>query len=237
MLAYNARWVSLMTHSDPNYFKKLAVHQKPKILWVGCSDSRVPPTDVTGLLPGDIFVHRNVANLVHHADPNFLAVLQFAVENLQIPEIIVCGHYGCSGIRHAMSTNYMGMIDNWLKPIKLLQYRHRDELEAIPDPIEREKKLVELVVKQQVLNIATTPFVQQAWAKSGSDPLKDPSKLMPNVHGWIYDTNTGLIAEVPIDLSQLPESMFFQFEDINKSKKNDDKPPRAKRVERIEIIR
>jgi len=192
-----------MTRVDPDYFKKLATIQRPRVLWVGCSDSRVPPTDVTGLQPGDIFVHRNVANQVIHSDFNFFSVLQYSVEVLKIPEIIVCGHTNCGGVKHAMSGRHSGLINNWLKSLKDVYQMHSIELNAITDPDEREKRFIEMNVEHQVYNICQSSFIQQAWKENKSDPNDRTKPVVPNIHGWVYDVGTGIVKDLQVNLANV----------------------------------
>ena len=170
---------------DPEYFKKLSIGQKPDYLWIGCSDSRVPANEVTGTQSGEIFVHRNIANLVVHTDLNLLSVLEYAVKTLNVKHIIVCGHYGCGGIRAAMSNNMNGMVDQWLCNIKDVYHKHNDELEAIPDLDKRADRLTEFNVIEQVRNLAKTMVIQTAWHQR---PL--------HLHGWVYGINSGLITDL-----------------------------------------
>jgi carbonic anhydrase len=171
--------------TDPEYFKKLSIGQTPDYLWIGCSDSRVPANEITSTKSGEIFVHRNVANLVIHTDMNLLSVMEFAVNFLKIKHIIVCGHYGCGGVKAAMSNNLHGFVDNWLCNIKDVYNKHNEELNAIADPDKREDRLVELNVIEQVRNVAKTTIVQQAWKHR---PLQ--------IHGWVYGVNNGLITDL-----------------------------------------
>lgn len=186
----NRRWAARMTEADPDFFRKLARQQTPKYLWIGCSDSRVPANDIVGLLPGELFVHRNVANVVIHTDLNLLSVMQYAVEVLKVEHIIVCGHYGCGGVEHAMHTDSLGLIDNWLRYIKDTYEHHREELEAIADPRARLDRLCELHVGQQVANVCHSTIVQAAWRRG--QPLA--------VHGFIYSITDGLIRDLGLDV-------------------------------------
>lgn len=172
---------------DPEYFKKLSLGQKPDYLWIGCSDSRVPANEVTGTQSGDIFVHRNVANLVIHTDANLLSVLEYAVNVLQVKHIIVCGHYGCGGVRASTESLLHGFVDNWLRNIKDVYHKHEEELTAIADPEKRIDRLTELNVIEQVRNLAKTTIVQQAWKER---PL--------HLHGWVYGINNGLITDLSV---------------------------------------
>lgn len=181
----NRRFALSKQFNDPEYFKKLSLGQSPEYLWIGCSDSRVPANEITGTTSGEIFVHRNVANLVVHTDMNLLSVVEYAVNYLGVKHIIVCGHYGCGGVKAAMTNNLHGFVDNWLLNIKNVYNKYEKELLAIADPDKREDRLVELNVMEQVRNIAKTTIVQQAWKKR---------KL--HVHGWVYGINSGLITDL-----------------------------------------
>ncbi|MGZ3903310.1 MAG: carbonate dehydratase [Bacteroidia bacterium] len=172
---------------DPSYFKNLSVGQKPEYLWIGCSDSRVPANEITGTTSGEIFVHRNVANVVVHTDFNLLSVVEYAVKVLGVKHIIVCGHYGCGGVRAAMTNNTHGFVDNWLLNIKEVYNKHHKELEAIADPEKRADRLTELNVIEQAKNLAKTKTVQEAWKER---------KLM--VHGWVYGLDSGLIKDLNV---------------------------------------
>lgn len=172
---------------DPQYFKKLSLGQRPDYLWIGCSDSRVPANEVTNTESGEIFVHRNIANMVVHTDMNFLSVLEYAVVYLGVKHIIVCGHYGCGGIRAAMSNNLHGFVDNWLLNIKDVYFKNHVELDAIVNEDERADRLTELNVIEQVRNIAKTTIVQQEWKKREL-----------HLHGWVYGINNGLITDLSV---------------------------------------
>lgn len=181
----NRVFVKLKTAEDPDFFTKLAQGQKPDYLWIGCSDSRVPANEVTHTQSGEIFVHRNVANLVVHTDMNLLSVLEYAVDYLEVKHIIVCGHYGCGGIRASMSSDLHGFVDNWLRNIKDVYARNRGELDAIADIDQRADRLTELNVIEQVKNVAKTTIVQKAWGKREL-----------HLHGWVYGINNGLIKDL-----------------------------------------
>lgn len=172
---------------DPEYFKKLSLGQTPDYLWIGCSDSRVPANEVTGTQSGEIFVHRNIANLVIHTDLNLLSVLEYAVKYLKVKHIIVCGHYGCGGVRASMSNDMHGMVDQWLTNIKDVYYKHREQLDMIQDMDKRADRLTELNVIEQVRNLAKTIIVQNAWQER---PL--------HLHGWVYGINSGLITDLSV---------------------------------------
>ncbi|MEJ7611836.1 MAG: carbonic anhydrase [Ferruginibacter sp.] len=172
---------------DPDYFKELAKGQTPQYLWIGCSDSRVPANEITGTSSGEIFVHRNIANLVVHTDSNLLSVLEYAVKFLQVKHIIVCGHYGCGGVATSMTNTYHGFVDNWLLNIKDVYHLHSKELDSIEDLTARTNRLTELSVIEQVRNLAKTTIVQQAWAEREL-----------HLHGWVYGLNNGLIKDLMV---------------------------------------
>lgn len=172
---------------DPEYFKKLSEGQKPEYLWIGCSDSRVPANEITNTRSGEIFVHRNIANLVVHTDTNLLSVLEYAVVYLGVKHIIVCGHYGCGGVAAAMTNTYHGFVDNWLRNIKDVYYQNIEELDAIHDESERANRLTELNVIEQVRNLAKTTIVQKAW-----------SERELQLHGWVYGLHNGLVKDLSI---------------------------------------
>lgn len=184
----NRAWVGKMTEHDPQFFERLAAQQAPEYLWIGCADSRVPANQITGLLPGEVFVHRNIANVVIHTDLNCLSVIQYAVEVLQIKHIIVCGHYGCGGVRAAMQNREYGLIDNWLRHLKDVHHKHRATLEPIPDETQRFNRLCELNVIEQVYNVCHTTIVQGAWRRGQSVA----------VHGWIYGVSDGLLKDLGV---------------------------------------
>lgn len=186
LFARNRAWAARMRARDPDFFARLAHQQTPRYLWIGCADSRVPATQITDLEPGSIFVHRNIANLVVHTDISMLSVLQFAVEVLRVEHVIVCGHYGCGGVRAAMADRQYGLIDNWLRHIEDVRDRHAAELAGIEDPERRERRLVELNVLHQALHVARTTIVRNAWARG--QPL--------TVHGWVYDVADGLLHDL-----------------------------------------
>ncbi len=185
LLEGNRKFSEDMKIEDPEYFKKSAMGQSPEYLWIGCSDSRVPANTVTGTESGEIFVHRNIANLVVHTDLNLLSVLEYAVNVLKVKHIIVCGHYGCGGVRASITNNYNGYVDNWLRNIKEVYLLNSSELDAIEDEDKRADRLTELNVVTQVRNLAKTSIVQKAWAER---PLE--------IHGWVYGINNGLITEL-----------------------------------------
>jgi carbonic anhydrase len=186
LLDHNIRWATGKIQEDPDYFRRLSALQRPEYLWIGCSDSRVPANVITGLEPGEVFVHRNVANLVHRADLNLLSVLEFAVETLDIKHIIVCGHYGCGGIRAAIDGHRHGIIDHWLQPVRDVADAREKELAAVIDPETRLNRLCELSIEAQVEGLSRTPIIQSAW-KRGKELA---------IHGWVYGLNDGLIRDL-----------------------------------------
>ncbi len=190
LLENNRRWSASVTEQDPRFFADLAEQQSPKYLWIGCSDSRVAANTIVGLLPGEIFVHRNVANLVNHTDMNCLSVVQFAVEVLRVEHVIVCGHYGCGGVQAAVEGKRHGLIDNWLRQIQDTAHLYGSMLESIGDSPAKLDKLAELNVVEQVLNVGETTIVQDAWAHG--------QQLA--IHGWIYGLKDGLIRDLEISI-------------------------------------
>lgn len=191
LLDNNKKWVTEQLQQDPQYFKKLAAGQKPEYLWIGCSDSRVPANQITGTQPGDMFVHRNIANMVVHSDMNMLSVLSYAVEVLKVKHIIVCGHYECGGVLAAMGHKQFGLIDNWLRHIKDVYKLYASELESIADEKQRARRFVELNVTEQVYDLCKTTIVQNAW-KNGQ-PLA--------VHGWVYGVDDGIIKDLEVSFT------------------------------------
>ena len=202
LLLSNKAWASERLKVDEHYFDTLSKDQNPLFLWIGCADSRVPAEEITHAEPGEIFVHRNVANMVVHTDMNLLSVLQYAVEVLKIKHIIVCGHYNCGGVKAAMTNKDFGLINKWLRNIKEVYQKHYDELQAIENEQSRFNTLVELNVKEQIQNLAKTSIVQKAWKNSQLPPL----------HGWVFDIHQGQIKEV-INISAGEwESPVFKYE-------------------------
>ncbi|MHB1391047.1 MAG: carbonate dehydratase [Thermoleophilia bacterium] len=195
LFANNRRWASQISASDPTFFSTLARQQNPEFLWIGCADSRVPANEIIGLLPGELFVHRNVANLVIHTDMNCLSVLQYAVDILKIKHVIVCGHYGCGGVRAAMEDQPHGLIDNWLRHIRDLSQRRAAELSPLATAEERISRLCELNVIEQVKNVGNTTIVQDAWQRGQT----------LTVHGWIYDIADGLLKDMEACVSSLDD--------------------------------
>ena len=189
----NQKWAKSRIQKDKNFFKKNADHQSPQYLWIGCSDSRVPPNEVIGLEPGEIFVHRNIANVVPHTDMNCLSVLEYAVVHLGVEHVIVCGHYGCGGVAAAMENAQFGLVDHWLREIRDIYFKQKDALDRITDKKTRQKRLVELNVLSQVLNVSHTTIVQNAW--------EEGKKL--TIHGWVYDIATGLVNDLNCSTSSM----------------------------------
>ena len=187
LLKDNKAWAAEKVANDPLFFKNLSELQKPEFLWIGCSDSRVPANEITNTQPGEIFVHRNVANLVINTDVNLLSVLDFAVNHLHVKHVIVCGHYGCGGIKASMSkVDYQPVLNMWLRNIKDVHRIHRDELEKIKDEDEKCDRLVELNVQEQIFNLAKTSIIQRAWKE----------EQRPDLHGWVYGLKDGIIKPV-----------------------------------------
>jgi carbonic anhydrase len=190
--ANNRAWAERKVSADADFFRRLERQQAPEYLWIGCSDSRVPANDIVGLDPGELFVHRNVANLAPPQDANYLSVLQFAVDVLKVKHIMVVGHYGCGGIAAAVDGRRRGLVDHWLHPIREVRDRHLGELEAIAKPDARLNRLCELNVVQQVRNVASDVFVQDAWARGQT----------LHVHGWVYSLSNGLIIDLGVTVSR-----------------------------------
>ncbi len=191
----NRAWAQRISSEDPDFFSKLSQQQQPEYLWIGCSDARVPANEIVGLLPGELFVHRNVANVVVHTDLNCLSVVQFAIDVLKVKHIIVCGHYGCGGINAVINRKELGLIDNWLRYVEDVYLKYRAPLDAIADPVQRADKLCELNVVEQVENLCRTTVVQNAW-KIGQ-PLA--------VHGWVYRVDDGILRDLNICLNSANE--------------------------------
>lgn len=183
LILENKAWAKGKTEIDEKYFVNMAHDQNPDYLWIGCADSRVPPSEITNTDPGEMFVHRNIANLVVHTDMNLLSVLSYAVEHLKVRHVIVCGHYNCGGVKAAMSPKSLGMLNNWVRNIKDVYSIHKKELDLIPSQTDQVNRLVELSVLDQVKNLMHTSIIQQAWKE-----LKQPY-----IHGMVYDLNTGLL--------------------------------------------
>ncbi|MCO6485463.1 MAG: carbonic anhydrase [Saprospiraceae bacterium] len=202
LLKGNETFIAERLALDPDFFTRLSKQQKPEFLWVGCSDSRVPANEITNTDPGEIFVHRNIANVVVHTDLNFMSVLQYSVEVLKVKHIIVCGHYGCGGVLAAMSHSHLGLVNKWVRNIKEVYQKYVDELEAIADSDARAKRLVELNVIEQVHNLAKTSIVQKAWQER---PLQ--------IHGWVYGLDSGRIKDLECKIRRLEDlEPIFRYE-------------------------
>jgi carbonic anhydrase len=184
----NRAWAEEMTRQDPEFFTRLSHQQSPQYFWIGCSDSRVPANQIVGLLPGEMFVHRNVANVVVHTDLNCLSAMQFAVDVLRVGHIIVCGHYGCGGVLAALRDDKLGLVDNWLRHVQDVRAKHQSELDALPDENARHRRLCELNVTEQVVNLSKTTTVRDAWARGQALAL----------HGWVYDLQDGLLRDLMV---------------------------------------
>ncbi len=190
LLANNAAWAADMTRHDPEFFRKLSLQQSPRYLWIGCSDSRVPANQIVGLVPGEMFVHRNVANVVVHTDLNCLSAIQFAVDVLRVAHIIVCGHYGCGGVLAALRDEKLGLIENWLRHVQDVRSKHHAEVDALSSERDRHRRLCELNVVEQVLHVSETTVVRDAWARGQT----------VSVHGWIYDLADGLVRDLGVSV-------------------------------------
>lgn len=204
LLENNKAWVAGKLAQDPDYFNKLAAGQQPPLLWIGCADSRVPANEIIGAQPGEVFVHRNIANMVIHSDMNMLSVLDYAVNALKVRHVIVCGHYGCGGVKAAMSNNSIGLIDNWIRHIKDVYRFHKQTLDAIEDEDARFDKFVEVNVKEQVYDLAKTSIVQAAWRNGQNLTL----------HGWVYGVGSGVVKDLEVNISndsQLEEVYQLHF--------------------------
>jgi carbonic anhydrase len=196
----NRKWAAGICAADPTFFSKLAAQQAPEYLWIGCSDSRVPANEIVGLLPGEMFVHRNVANLVIHTDMNCLSVLQFATDILKIRHVIVCGHYGCGGVKAALEARPHGLVDNWLRHVRDIHHAHREHLQGIVDETQRMRRLCELNAIEQVINVGNTTIIQDAWKRGQGIAI----------HGWIYDIADGLLKDLSVDLSSFDDLKALQ---------------------------
>jgi carbonic anhydrase len=207
LLLENKAWAQERVQVDPDFFKRLADIQTPEFLWIGCSDSRVPANQITNTQPGEIFVHRNVANLVVHTDVNMLSVLDYAVNHLKVKHVIVCGHYNCGGVKAAMTNhNFNAILNMWLRHIKDVYRLHREELDAIENIDERTNRLVELNVKEQVLHLAKTSIIQRAWQY----------EQRPHLHGWVYGLKDGIINSVFDMPPGTPIDNLYTFDDLKK---------------------
>lgn len=203
LLDNNKDWVAQQTAKDPEFFKTLAKGQNPPLLWIGCADSRVPANQITGTQPGEVFVHRNIANMVIHTDMNMLSVLDYAVGALQVQHVIICGHYGCGGVQAAMSNKSLGLINNWVRHIKDVYQMNQAELENISDEKDRFDRLVELNVKEQVRDLAKTSIIQRAW--------KNGQQLQ--LHGWVYGLSDGLVTDLKVSVSNADDlDNVFKFD-------------------------
>jgi carbonic anhydrase len=205
LLENNKRWVADCVAEDPEYFTKLAEGQAPKFLWIGCSDSRVPANVITGTGSGEVFVHRNIANVVVHTDTNLLSVLQYAVEHLRVQHVIVCGHYGCGGVAAAMGDKDYGLMNVWLQNIKDTYRIHRDELRMYREKDQVVRRMIELNVIEGVYNLGKSSIIQRAWAERG----------FPEIHGWVYDLHDGLIRDLGVNFRSpdvLEENFRYRFE-------------------------
>lgn len=190
LLENNKIWVERNLEKDPDFFNRLAEGQQPPLLWIGCSDSRVPANEIIGAPPGEVFVHRNIANMVIHSDMSMLSVLDYAVNVLEVKHVIVCGHYGCGGVQSALTNRSFGLIDNWVRHIKDVYRMHQNELDKIDNDKKKFDRFVELNVCEQVLDLAKTSIIQQAWAKGKEIHL----------HGWVYDVRDGIIDDLKVSL-------------------------------------
>lgn len=203
----NRKWVAEKIESDPEYFSKLSKGQTPPLLWIGCSDSRVPANEITGTQPGEVFVHRNIANMVVHSDMNMLSVLDYAVNVLKVRHIIVCGHYGCGGVKAAMGNAHIGLIDNWIRHIKDVYRLNSLELDSINNEDDRFDRFVEINVKEQVMDLAKTSIVQGAWI-SGQDLW---------IHGWVYSIHDGLVKDLGVNFGSNAELEDVYRLDLNEA--------------------
>jgi carbonic anhydrase len=204
LLENNRKWVAQKLSEDKNFFSELAAKNQPEYLWIGCSDSRVPANEITGTQPGEVFVHRNIANMVIHTDMNMLSVLSYAVEILKVKHIIVCGHYNCGGINAALGKKQFGLIDNWLRHIKDVYRMYQEELDAISDFQLRSNRLVELNVVQQVFDLCKTSIIQNSWSTS----------QFPFIHGWVYDVKDGILKDMGVTTNTNSKlSHLYKFEE------------------------
>lgn len=204
LLLQNKAWAKDAVAHDPNFFQRLFNVQRPKYLWIGCSDSRVPPDRITGTQPGEIFIHRNIANMVVNTDLNLLSVLEYAVNVLEVEHVIVCGHYGCGGVKAALENKSVGIINKWLTKIKDSYRFNREILDRITDPDEKLKKLIELNINEQVYNLTKTTIIQKAWK----------SRKAPDLHGWVYDLHDGVINSLQYVPAGSPIDPIYQYVDI-----------------------
>lgn len=204
LLLENKAWAKEQIETDPDFFKRLSDIQTPEFLWIGCSDSRVPADKITGTQPGEIFVHRNVANMVVHTDLNLLSVVQYAVDVLEVKHIIVCGHYGCGGVKAAMTRHSFGLINKWLRNIKDVYAKHVQEVDSIANEEARTNRLIELNVKEQVMNLAKTSIIQKAWKHRNG----------PNLHGWVYGLKDGIIHPIYELPAGSPIDHMYEYDNL-----------------------
>ena len=204
LLENNKTWAEQAVNNDPEFFNRLKNTQSPEYLWIGCSDSRVPPDSITGTRPGEIFIHRNIANMVVHTDLNMLSVLQYAVEVLKVKHVIVCGHYGCGGVKAAMTHQSLGIINKWLRNIKDVYRMHQDEVNFLPNDEERLNRLIELNIQEQVMNLAKTSIIQKAWKDNNA----------PHLHGWVYGLNDGLIKPIFEMAANTHIDSIYEFDNL-----------------------
>lgn len=202
LLNENKKWAQQQIEVDPDFFNRLEALQNPEFLWIGCSDSRVPANEITGTRPGEIFVHRNIANLVVNGDVNLLSVLQYSVEIIKVKHIIVCGHYGCGGIRAAMTNQSFGVLNNWLRNIKDVYRLHQTEIDALPDQETKNERLTELNVQEQVINLAKSWIIQSAWK----------NEQRPFLHGWVYSLHNGILKSIFEMPPNTPVNPIYKFE-------------------------
>ncbi len=204
LLLNNRAWAEDTVARDPAFFERLEKLQRPEFLWIGCSDSRVPANEITGTQPGEIFVHRNIANMVVHTDLNLLSVLQYAVDILQVKHVIVCGHYGCGGVHAAMTHQDYGLINKWLRNIKDVYRLHRSDVDAQPTEQARLDRMVELNVQEQVFDLLKTSIIQRAWKQRGG----------PHLHGWVYRLSDGIVKPICDIAAGSPVDDIFRFDDL-----------------------
>lgn len=204
LLLENKAWAQEKLADDPEYFNRLVHVQSPDFLWIGCSDSRVPANEITGTQPGEIFVHRNIANMVVHTDLNLLSVLEYAVHVLKVKHIIVCGHYGCGGVKAAMTNHNFGIINKWIRNIKDVHRFHREEIDAIKDEDVQLNRMIELNVQEQVLNLAKTSIIQKSWRE----------RQAPDLHGWVYGLEDGLVKPIYEMNAGTHIDEIYEFDDL-----------------------
>ena len=204
LLLENKAWAQEKLADDPDYFNRLVHVQSPEFLWIGCSDSRVPANEITGTQPGEIFVHRNIANMVVHTDLNLLSVLEYAVHVLKVKHIIVCGHYGCGGVKAAMTNHNFGIINKWIRNIKDVHRFHREEIDAIKDEDVQLNRMIELNVQEQVLNLAKTSIIQKSWRE----------RQAPDLHGWVYGLEDGLVKPIYEMNAGTHIDEIYEFDDL-----------------------